>query len=385
MKRFDVQELLQTAMERTGLSDFGPNDFLEGLTVLVNGINDEAEVRVDRWADVYGRLQRLLINRLWFAKDLSDHPDILDVDEGSPIIIASLPRTGSTKLHRILAATGDFQYLTLWKAHMFARIPGVENGGEARRIEETEAYEEWIYETSPAILTGHPLFTHAAEEDQWLTECTFRHPLVVGMFDSMRYAHWLFTADMHPTFEYFLTQIRYLQWQSGLSKSKPWLLKTPNHLGNEASLTTCFKSPRFIVTHRDPIKCIPSITSTAMAMRSLYSDRDGSVSFGAAALQLFAGAVDTHIAWRDQNPDVPILDLGFDEINRNAVAAARKVYDFCGMDFSPRAQAAIEAWEADNPREKHGASSYSSAAIGTSDQAIRDLYSRYYERYAEYI
>jgi hypothetical protein len=385
LQRFDVQKLLATATARTGLADFGPDDFLEGLTVLVDGINDEAKIRPDRWTFVHERLQRLLINRLWFAKDLSEHPEILVQNEGSPVIMASLPRTGSTKLHRMLASTGDFQTLTLWKAHMFARIPGLEDGGKARRIQETEDYEKWIYQTSPAILTGHPLFTHEAEEDQWLTECTFRHPLVFGMFDSMRYAQWLFAADMRPTFEYFLKQIRYLQWQSRLTRPKPWLLKTPNHLGNEASLTKNFNAPRFIVTHRDPVKCIPSITSTVMAMRRLYSDRDSSTAMGAGALQLFADAANTHMAWRDENPDVPVLDLSFDDINRNGIAVARKVYEFCGMDFSASAEAAILAWEADNPREKHGASSYSSAAIGTTDQDIREVYSKYIEHYAEYL
>ena len=385
MQRFDVRELLGTATARTGLSDFGPEDFLEGLTVLVNGLNDEAEIRTDRWEFVHERLQRLLTNRLWFAKDLAEHPEILDEDEGSPVIIASLPRTGSTKLHRMLAATGDFQTVPLWKAHMFARIPGLDDGGKARRIAETEAYERWIYETSPAILTGHPLFTHEAEEDQWLAESAFRHPLIFGLFDSLQYAQWLFAADMRPTFVFFLSQIRYLQWQAGLSKAKPWLLKTPNHMGNEAALTECFKSPKFIVTHRDPVRCIPSITSTSMAMRRLYSDRDSSLALGAGALQLFANAANTHMGWRDQNPDVPVLDLSFDEINRDGIAVARKVYEFSGMFFSPEAQAATRAWEARNPREKHGTHHYSAAAIGTTDQGIRDLYAPYIERYARYI
>lgn len=44
----NVHDLLKTASERTGLSDFGPTDFLEDLTVLVDGVNKEVLVRADR-------------------------------------------------------------------------------------------------------------------------------------------------------------------------------------------------------------------------------------------------------------------------------------------------------------------------------------------------
>ena len=121
-------------------------------------------------------------NRLWFAKDLAEHPQIINEDAGSPIIIASLPRTGSTKLDRMLGALGDFHTLTLWKANMFARIPGLPDGGRTRRIAETREFEHWMYATSPEILQGHPMFTDEPDEDHLLTEYTFRSSYCGGLF-----------------------------------------------------------------------------------------------------------------------------------------------------------------------------------------------------------
>lgn len=385
MKPFTVEALLAAATAKTGLADFGPPDFLEGLTILVNGINQEAEIREDRWPHLQERLLRLLINRLWFAKDLAEHPEISDEDPGSPVVISSLPRTGSTKLHRLLGASGDFQVVTFWKANMYARIPGLEAGGEARRIQETREYERWMYETSPAVLTGHPMFTDEAEEDQWLVEDTFRHPLLFGMFDSLQYAQWIMQADMQPTFDYFVSQIRYLQWQSRGDRGKPWLLKTPNHLGNERHLSHYFKNPRYIVTHRDPAKSIPSVTATAMAIRRLYSDRDSSAALAAGATGLFARAAAEHMRWRDSQPEVEVLDLGFRQINEDGIGAARKVYEFLGMPMSSTAEAAMREWEEKNQREKHGKSQYSAAAIGTTDEDIRRTFAPYVERYASYL
>ena len=337
MQKIEVEELLNTARQRTGLSDFGPPDFMEGLTVLADGVNQEAQISDAGWAHVRERWLNLLINRLWFAQDMAQHPEILDEDLGAPTVIASLPRTGSTKLHRMLAATGDFQNLFMWSTHKFARIPGMEDGGRAQRIQQTRDYEKWLYETSPALVTGHPLYTDEAEEDQFLVECTFRHPLLFGMFQSFQYAQWIMQADMQPTFDSYLKQLKYLQWQSPSRRGKPWLVKTPNHMGNEEFLTRVFNQPKFIVTHRDPLKAVPSVTNTAMVMRKLFSDYDSSAELGAGCLELFSNCANVHMKWRDRHPEIEVLDLAFREITQDGISAVRKVYGFLGMELSARA------------------------------------------------
>lgn len=382
METFTVDALLDDARRATGLSDFGPEDYLEGLQFLLRGL-PEAGIRADRLELVRERFLRLLINRLWFAKDLSDHREILAEPIEAPVVIASLPRTGSTKLHRMLGASGDFQTLKFWQANMPARIPGLADGGRERRIEQTRAFERWMYETSPAILTGHPMFTDEPEEDQFVIEGTFRHPMFFGLYDSLTYLQWVSQADLAPTFRYFHTLIQYLQWQSSpAERAKPWLFKTPNHLGNEQHLAAVLKRPRFIVTHRDPARCIPSISTTAQALRRLYSDRDSLVSLGAGTTSLFAQAAAAHLRWRDAHPEVPVLDLAFDEISHDGIAAARKVYAFLGLELTPRAVSAMARWQDDNGRDKHGKSAYSASALETTETDIRKAFAPYIERFS---
>lgn len=384
--KLDVKNLLDTARQRTGLSDFGPDDFLEGLEVVVKGLNEEAGIREDRWPMVYEhRLLRLLINRLWFEKDLKEHPEILDEDIGAPVIMAGLPRTGSTKLHRILAASGGFQVLRFWTTNMFARIPGEPEGGLARRIRETREFEKWMYQTSPGIHQGHPLYTDEAEEDQWIMETTFRHPLLFGLFESPSYAQWIAQADMRPTFAYYLKQLKYLQWQFG-ERGKPWLIKTPNHFGSESFLSSIFEhQPRFLFTHRDPAKCISSIVNTTLAMRALYTDRDTSSSFGAGAIAMFSHCADEHLRWRAGAPTNPMLDISFREITEHGVDTVRKVYDFLGMPFTAAAEQGVRDWEAVNPKDKHGKASYSAAALGSTDEEIRKAFLPYIEQFKPYL
>lgn len=385
MKPFNVDELLQVARSRTGLSDFGPPHFMEGLRIFVDCLNRQNELSEERREKAHERILRLLINRLWFAKDMSEHPEIADENVDSPIVIVSLPRTGSTKLHRMLGASDDFQTLQFWKTHMFARIPGMEDGGVARRIRETRDYEKWMYEVSPEILTGHPMFTDEPEEDQWLCECEFRQTTFAGMFNVPGYGEWLMQADQQPVHDYFLAQLKYLQWQFKPRPAKPWLLKSPDHLGNEKDLAKIFKKPRFIVTHRDPVKCVPSITTTALYMRKMYLENATSFDLGPVLAVLVAHMADEHVKWRDSHPDIQVLDLSYREINEDGMNAVRKVYDYFGMPLSTAAEKAMQEWEQENKQHKHGKNVYSIEAMGATETSLRLAFASYIQRYSQYI
>ena len=99
-------KLLQDATAETGLDDFGNRDFLEGLEVLVKSINTDAALPAEGEASAAEQMVRMLANRLRMQRDINRHPEILDEVVLPPVFITSLPRTGSTKLHRMLAAGG---------------------------------------------------------------------------------------------------------------------------------------------------------------------------------------------------------------------------------------------------------------------------------------
>ena len=56
--------LLAEAMHETSLSDFGPGDFREGLDVLLESIERDADLSPATDGDVIGDLRRRLVNRL---------------------------------------------------------------------------------------------------------------------------------------------------------------------------------------------------------------------------------------------------------------------------------------------------------------------------------
>ncbi|MEJ7935050.1 sulfotransferase [Sphingobium sp. AN558] len=380
----DASELLRAAAAQTGLNDFGPDDFRDGFFMLVDAINREADIREKCQAKLQEKFLNLLTQRLWFAEDLKAHPEIAQERIRAPLIILSLPRTGSTKLHRVLGATGDFQTLNFWQTMKFARVPGAPRGGTSQRIAEARDYEAWMYEQSPDMLMGHPLHAEEPEEECYLMEATYRHPTIFGHYDVPSFAAWIAEADLKPAYDYLVSVIKYLQWQNG-SPSKPWLFKDPNHLGQEDYLTAAYENPRFIVTHRDPVKCVPSVTSTVMASRGIWSDLDNRHLFASKMLGHLSSATDRHMEWRTRNPHIEVLDLAFSEVVKDGQSAARKVYEFAGLKLTQRALAGIRGWEAENPKEKHGEAKYSAEEVGSTDEEIRRTFSRYTGAFSDYI
>ncbi|MEJ7935460.1 sulfotransferase [Sphingobium sp. AN558] len=381
MTGLNAETLLQMARERTGLSDFGPDDFREGLEMLVRGVNADVVVRPDRVDALHENILRLLINRLWFQKDLADHPEILDEVIDAPIIITSLPRTGSTKLHRLLGASGDFQLVEYWKGHMFARIPGATDGGRERRIAETRAYEKWLYEVSPDMITGHPVFTDEAEEEMQLLEYSFR-TTGCGVFGSASYFEWILSADPAPAYDYMKIQLQYLQWQNPENRHKPWLLKTPIHFGQESQLNRIFDHPRFIVTHRDPVKCVPSVAGINHNWNVLYADIEPDLTAGNGMTNYLGKSADDHLTWRDDHPPKPIVDIAFSDITSKDDEVVRRIYEAFGLPLTDRSKQGMQQWSERNPRNKHGGHHYSAEKFGTTDDAIRTRFSAYYDRFA---
>jgi hypothetical protein len=125
---------------------------------------------------------------------------------------------------------------------------------------------------------------------------------------------------------------------------------------------------------------MPSIANPVRYMRKMYSDHDTGSSLGAAMTGLFGYKAMEHMKWRDANPDVQVLDLSMQEITRDGLGTAQKVYDFLGMSLSPVAKNAMQRWEQNNGIEKHGRNVYSAEGVGTTDADIRQAFAPYIER-----
>ena len=112
----DAEVLHAKARAETGLHDFGPDDYRERLGVLLTAVADIGGLHEPGIVNFHLTALQLLKNRLLLTDLLSRHPQIHDIELEPPVIIAGLPRTGTTHLHNLLAAGPTFRVLRYWES-----------------------------------------------------------------------------------------------------------------------------------------------------------------------------------------------------------------------------------------------------------------------------
>ena len=111
-----VEQLVETAVTRTGSDDFGGETWREGLDVLVDSITGESALNELGESVMTDQIVSLLVNRLEVEQWFAEHPEIEEQEIVAPLFGLSLPRTGSTALSFLLALDPARRSLRTWES-----------------------------------------------------------------------------------------------------------------------------------------------------------------------------------------------------------------------------------------------------------------------------
>jgi len=388
MDRISANALIAAARQQTGLSDFTDKWVIEGLSQLVSSVNRRDDFIAERRSMLEVELIRLLKNNLHFQSDLRHHPEILAQTPTPPLAIVSLPRTGTTKVQRLLGELDTFQNVPYWQIHMPSRQATEYNDDIAQRIQTTRDYCQWIDQVAPEIQKIHRFAADEPEEDLYLPDMSFGSMYLGGMHGSQDYNQWLFENNLVPrNYDFLYQTLQYLQWQFHRNDSRPWLLKSPGHIGFEEQLVRIFpQGVNFLCTHREPVEVIPSLCRLMEYFPSLwYKNARSKEETGMMALAIFSEPMLTHMQWRDRNPQVPILDLSYREICRDSVGTVEKIYDLIELPVDGATIDLVQQWDKLNPQHKSGRNPYSLEEYGLTENAINQVFEKYRARFADYL
>jgi Sulfotransferase family len=380
-----VDDLLERARRETGLSDFGDRWFEEGLRVYVDSLNREA--RLNRLGMITARTEivRMLCNRLRFGEDLRRHPEILEERLERPIVILGLARTGTTKLQRTISADPGVQRLELWRLLNPARWAAATGNGQDPRIAFAEAIEAELLARSPNVMAAHALEAHEPDEETLLLELTFSATTrgQVQAYRTPSYVRWLAGRPKGKAYQYLRILLQYLQWQDGGARGRPWILKTPLHLGELTTLLETFPDALVVHCHRNPLEAIPSAASLIEAARRMRSDDVDPLEIGTEVLDRFSDLVDRALQARQSLPADNLMDLSFRAIVSDVTAVIAQVYSRIGMQLTPHALAAFDAYQSRRPVHHFGRHVYSAARYGLDARRIESAFAGYYEAFPD--
>jgi len=367
----DVEEMISVARGTSGLSDFGDfdGDWKARLGSLVDAIERESKLTVLGRLMARQEILRCLGTRLAITRRLDECPAILDEVIEAPIIVTGQGRSGTSILFELLSLDPDARSISAWEAtHPVPATEDVET-----MMARTEPEQEFWADIQPEYATVHE---HRSDLP---VEC------ITAMLPSFASFQWWmhntvpsWTPDFVAALQYHEVFLKTLQY--GAPK-KTWVLKTPVYLPVLDLVFQFFPDASVLLTHRDPLKTLPSGMSTLSMVRWQRSDEVdlGNLTAGAS------GSFDLMVAVKErrENGDFPdrIADVHFLDQLRDPVDGIRGAYAAMGRPFDESHAERIRTYLAAKPKGKFGKHEYLPEDWGLTRAELREKTRAYVEAY----
>jgi hypothetical protein len=373
--RLDEKTLLDKAVERTGLDDFGDTSFLEAFRVLLQAYETEAEFNFIGRVCVHSDTVRTLDNRLRLVADRRRHAAIAAEVIRRPLFITGLPRSGTTFLHALLAQDPDHRAPQVWEVMHPSPPPEAASYARDRRITTTARELKWIDILMPDFKTVHLIDARLPQECIAITNHDFRSYTFESMYHVPSYRAWHDVQDKRPEYEFHRHFLQHLQWRT---PGKRWVLKAPSHLLALDGLLQVYPDAGIILTHRDPLKVLPSCASFTEVLRRAFSDCVDKVSLAQEVRQRWEEGAGLAVKYR-QMPGVQkqFFDVRYPDLVRDPMSMVQRLYEHFNLGLTPAAEGAMQQFLRANPKNKGGVHRYSLEEFGLNPAEERRRFQFY--------
>jgi hypothetical protein len=362
--------LLDRAREAAGLTDFGDGDWRDGYERLFDALRSDVE-DPDAAARIEDIIVARLINRLRIEEWYADHGDEAAAhDVEGPLVVLGTGRSGTTATHYLLALDPRFRYLRKWEIE--SPVPPPELATEHEDPRRPEAVAQTVH---------HIVTVDGPTEDRKILELSFHDDGRTLALPS--YVNTWRDLDHSGAFP---EHQRLLQLLQSHRPPHRWLLKSPDYLFNLPPLFAQYPDIRFVMTHRDPVKVVPSVCSVTIehTRRRLPDWTCDRAAFGQEFLDHLAEGVRRFLAFRDQVGEDRFVDVGQPELGADPVGVAERIYDFAALDLTPELRATMRGWSEQNQAGSRGEHRYSADEYGLTDEMIRDAFADYLDRFGDF-
>ena len=378
--------LIATAKKETGLDDFGDEYFLEPMQLMIRALEEEADLNpVGRFMN-RANILRLLKDRLYAEDLLTRHPEILEREIPDPVVVVGLGRSGTTRLHRLLAADPKFLHLKSWESVYPVPYPECFTARSAQktdpRITSLEQGLKAVLYMSPQVAAVHPLGTFEVEEEIGLLQHGFSTQLFEIQAKIPSFAEWLMTHSQHHAYEYMVRLMKIISWFREDPVDKPWVLKSPQHMQDLDALLHVFPGAKLVCPHRDPVKVVGSTCS--MVWNAIVRDSDSLSAQWVGQEWLTKTERMLHKSLRVRDELVAPqnqYDIMYADITADWEQAMQGIYDFLHIPFTSEARSQMQAWLDSNQQHKHGTHKYSLEGFGLNAAEVDRRMTFYRERF----
>jgi hypothetical protein len=373
----EPEALMAAAREQTGLDDFGDDLFLAPLALLCEAIPREAGLSARGRVMAGSSLVTMLANRLRLEALIRRHPEIEDIEIARPIVIAGLPRTGTTHLHNLLSADPHLRSLPYWESlePVPETIPPPEPDP---RIERTAMATSFLDVAMPYFKAMHEMTAEHVHEEVQLLTLTLSTMLLETQWYVPTYRDWFKATDQTSAYQYLRRVLQALQWLRG---GERWVLKSPQHLEQFRPLLAAFPDATVVLTHRDPVAVTVSFVTMAAYTDRLSLEHPDPLRTGDYWSERVQDLLLAAMRDRDVLPSDHSTDVRFDDFMRDEWGTVERIYELAGQPLGPDSREAMHTYVREHPRGRHGRVKYDLRDFGINQAERESAFAGYRERF----
>lgn len=335
-----IEDLHSSATRATGLDDFGDTEYLEPLGILLDSYRSEAGL-----TEIGSKMFRFFLKGALVARLLSEaswkaNPGYADVEVTRPIFVTGLPRTGTTALHRLLAADPAHQGVEMWLAEFPQPRPPRDTWSDNPVYQQIQAGFEQHHVENPEFMGLHYMDAGEVEECWQLLRQSVMSISYESLAHIPTYSRWLAQQDWTPA---YLRHRKNLQLIGLNDPGKRWVLKNPSHLFALDALMAAYPDALVIQTHRPPSTLIASMCSLAEHATPGWSTTFTGEQVGQDQLELWSRGLREFSTARKRYDPAQFLDIDFTDLRNDPMGTVERVYAALDTPMSEDARAAVTA------------------------------------------
>ncbi len=373
-----MEKLIRKARKNTGL-EIIDDSYLEGLKRLIFSIRKESRPNGFGRVAGFNQLLRSLEGRMQIDDHCRKNPWILEQPIKRPVIIAGLPRSGTTILHALLSQDPAVRSPLCWECLLPYPPPEPENFHDNPRIDRIAKEFDQIFKLVPNFQKMHLMSAVTPQECLGIHALHFSSYQYRTTFYLPSYSEWADNSDLTELYKFHKKMLQFLQ--SGGVGGERWLLKSPVHLNSLHELFTVYPDAAVITTHREPVKIIPSVASLLSSVRSMYTDHEDPKRTGRESLDTWSSYFDKYARYRRMFPekDGQFFEIDHEKLVQHPIKCVKKLYEHFGWELSEEAEKRMETFMEEHPYQKHGKHLYTPEQFGLNEEEIREKFKTYIE------
>ena len=386
MSEFDgaltADDIFKLAAQRTGVSEIDSDSWREGLTLMLDELNNSPAFTPFGRERVLGDATDALGRRIQVHNYIQAHPEVLDEPVERPLFVLGMPRTGTTVISYLLDQDPARRSLLHWQCVDPIPPASTETLRTDPRclalLEEQRKIVEMVKQAKMPL--PHWEDADGPTEDMFIHNQDFKGLSWDSFLPTDRYARWLFDeTDMSSTYEY---QKRYLQVLQSKAPGT-WSLKMPSHSVHIEALLRVFPDARLIWAHRDPYKATGSLCNLWRLPQSLVMNTEllDQTEMGRAAMWQMSHHVDRPLRARDRIGDDRFFHMYYHEMMRDPMDVMRRIYKWADEPLTAETEARMRNWLVEHPQDLFALNTYSLDQYGLSVDQLRPVFAEYLDAF----